>query len=226
MDVMRLLFLGNSATYVHDVPQILAGMAREVGVLLEVEQVTRGGYTLAQHADASTEHGGRVLEAIRRGHDVVFLQDNGNCILSDERRAACKDACERLVEEIRASGAKPFFYVRPPYEKPLGDMEALEQCRRFDQLFEEMDRELGGVACVWVNRAFAYAMQHNRISLWGEDHAHVSLQGAHLIAYTFFAKLLGRSASQAGVGRIPENEARMLQMAADAAAFGKKEECL
>ena len=73
----RLLFIGNSATYVHDVPETLAKLATEAGFPTEAVRITLGGYTLKQHADVETEHGRGVLKLISQGFDYVFLQDNG-----------------------------------------------------------------------------------------------------------------------------------------------------
>lgn len=58
---LRLLFIGNSATYVHDLPQTLAHLATEAGYPIEATTIAKGGYELSQHANADTEHGMRVL---------------------------------------------------------------------------------------------------------------------------------------------------------------------
>ena len=106
----RLLFIGNSATYVHDVPETLAKLATEAGFPTEAVRITKGGYTLSQHADSSSDHGKEVLDLIKQGFDVVFLQDNGNCIADDEKRSASKNACKTLDAEIKKNGC-----TNPPH---------------------------------------------------------------------------------------------------------------
>ena len=91
---MKLLFIGNSATYVHEIPRTLARLCSEQGLDVTTMQLTPGGYKLSQHADETTEHGQKVLAEIAKGYDIVFLQDNGNCISSQEKRKACHDACQ------------------------------------------------------------------------------------------------------------------------------------
>ena len=112
---MKILFLGNSATYVHEIPQTLARLAEKQGHSLEIGQITPGGCELSKHADLSCDHGQSVLEEINKGYDIVILQDNGNCISSDEKRSACKNACALLADHARKTGAKVMIYVRPPY---------------------------------------------------------------------------------------------------------------
>ena len=215
---LRLLFIGNSATYVHELPQMLSHLARELGYALEVERLTPGGYTLAQHADASGEHGQRVLEKIGEGFDVVFLQDNGNCVSDDTHREACRHACDLLIREIRKSGAEPWFYVRPPYGYETFGRDPIAQCRAFDELFSSIAERLN-VRCAYVNRAFAKAIESLPFDLWGADHGHTSEHGAYLAVCVFFASLLGKTATQLSAYEVPEQDARMLQDVADRIVF-------
>ena len=144
---MNVLFIGNSATYVHAVPTTLKRLAKGVGIDVSVGQITPGGYTLAQHADGDSDHGKAVLAEIAKGYDVVLLQDNGSCVASEESRAACRSACLALADAIWKSGAALYFYVRPPYEYEKFGFTAVEQCREFDLLFEKIARELGEAFC-------------------------------------------------------------------------------
>ena len=191
---MNVLVIGNSATYVHAVPATLKRLAKGVGIDVSVGQITWGGYTLAQHADGSTDHGKALLAEIAKGYDAVLLQDNGNCVASEERRAACRAACLALADAIWKSGAALYFYVRPPYEYEKFGFTAVEQCREFDLLFEKIARELGGT-CAFANRAFAYAIKHLDVDLWGPDRAHTSPEGAFLVAATIFATLFAYPAT-------------------------------
>lgn len=211
---MKILFLGNSATYVHEIPQTLQRLSAKVGYAIEIGQLTPGGFELAQHADAGTEHGQRVLREIQQNYDIVVLQDNGNCISGDPKRTACIEACRSLAQSIAESGAKLYFYVRPPYGKDNAGDSPLAQCRKFDELFGEIAAEQHAV-CVYVNRAFAYAMEHLEFDLWGSDHAHTSKHGAYLAVCVFFAALFGVTATQLEADGLPPEDARILQETAD-----------
>lgn len=209
---MRILFIGNSATYVHDLPETLAHLATAAGYPIECTRIVKGGWRLSQHA----ESGSPALAEIEKGYDIVFLQDNGDCVSSNERRAACIRACSELTDAAQKSGAKVYYYVRPPYGYEKWSYSPLEQCREFDLLFSKMAEEKGAV-CAYVNRAFAYAIENTDVRLWGDDNAHTSEQGGYLAVCVFFATLFGKSATLLDANGI--EEAEMLQKIADKVVF-------
>ena len=211
---MRILFIGNSATYVHDVPEMLAKLATEAGYPTESVRITLGGYTLKQHADAETEHGREVLKLIGQKFDYVFLQDNGNCVADYERREACKGACRILDTAIKNSGAKTRIYVRPPYGYEKYGLSPMAQCIEFDKLFSDIADEIGAV-CSYVNRAFAYVAEGCSLNLYGPDNAHTSPEGAYLIICTIFASLYGVSSAVLGTNGIDAEAAKVIQKIAD-----------
>lgn len=216
---MKFLFIGNSATRVHEIPQTLQRLAKKCGFTFEVEQITPGGCELSMHADTATELGKRVFNEIAKGYDAVFLQENGSCMSSNEKRKACFDASRRLISAVRESGAEPYIYVRPPCFKDYYGYETIEQCEQFDEIFSTISKENGDVQCIYVNRAFAYAKKNLNYDLWGEDRAHTNLFGAYLIVCTFFATLFGISATQLVSDTIDASAAHALAEVADKVVF-------
>lgn len=210
---MRILFIGNSATYVHDIPETLAHLATDAGFPTESVRVVKGGWCLSQHA----EEGSRALAEIEKGYDLVVLQDNGNCVSSDEKRSVCINACEVLSSKAIESGAKVAYYVRPPYGYEAFGRTPTQQCRAFDELFTEIAKK-NSASCAYVNRAFAYAIESTDIGLWGDDNGHTSEAGAYLAVCVHFAAIYGRSATLLGDNGI-EN-AKVLQKIADKIVFG------
>ena len=214
IDSKKLLFIGNSATYVYDIPQLLSRLARKAGYNVQADSVTLSGGKLSQHADASTEHGKNVLKAIDKGYDIVILQEVTACIASEESRAESLTASTTLDKAIRASKAKTYFYVRPPTGKDTAGYKSYEQCVELDKLFGKIAGELDAQN-VYVNRAFAYAIKNSDIGLWGDDNAHVNENGAYLIACVFFSSLFNKSASVLDYDTLPESTAKALQKIAD-----------
>lgn len=217
---MKFLFIGNSATHVHEIPKTLQRLSGELGFDFEVAQITPGGAELAMHANTDTALGQRVFAEIAKGYDAVFLQENGSCMASEEKRAACFEASKRLMAAIRESGAEPWIYVRPPCRKDYYGYTTLEQCARLDEIFGAIAEENGGVGCVYVNRAFAYAAQKLNYDLWCEDRAHASVYGAYLIVCTFFATLFGESALKLSTCELDPSDARAIASVADRIVFG------
>ena len=210
---MRILFIGNSATYVHDIPETLAGLATAAGFPTESVRIVKGGWKLSQHA----EEGSRALAEIKKGYDIVVLQDNGNCVENEEKRAASALATEALGKAARESGAKVYYYVRPPYGYEAFGRSPIEQCREFDRFFTAI-AEREGAVCAYVNRAFEYAIENTTIRLWGDDNAHTSDEGAYLAVCVHFATIFGKSATILNENGI-EN-AKILQEIADKRVFG------
>ena len=216
---MKFLFIGNSATYKNEIPKTLQKLAGTCGFNFETAQITRGGYELATHANIHTAHGQQVFAEIAKGYDVVFLQENGSCMSSDEKLSACFEASERLIAAIKESGAEPWIYVRPPCFKNYYGYETLDQCKKFDEIFEKIAVDNGGIPCVYVNRAFAYVAKNLKYDLWDTDRAHTNLLGAYLIVCTFFATLFGESATTLPTNDLPLTEAKTLAEVADKIVF-------
>lgn len=215
---MKILFIGNSATFVHDIPGKLQRLCEKAGYKIETGQITLNAFFLKGYADESTEHGQLVLEEVKKGYDIVFLQEHSACILTEEKREACKIASEKLSVIIKDSGAKPALYVRPPTGRVLHGISTLDQCKGFDKLFNEI-ADKNGLSCVYVNRAFAYAAQKLNYNLWGDDNAHVNEYGAYLIVCTFFATLFNVSAMGLDCDGLNPDDALKLQQVADKIAL-------
>ena len=174
---MKILFIGNSATYVHEVPKMLERLAREAGYEIETDMVVKGGFRLSQHAAGLPARERIAPEVLQRGYDLVILQEVGNCFTTEATRKETADAVEVLHKAIQKTGAKTVFYVRPPYGRDLEGFDALSQCKELDKLFVGLSQKLG-IDCIFVNRAFAAAMPIYGRELWGEDNAHTSPLGA------------------------------------------------
>lgn len=50
---LRVLFIGNSYTYVNDLPNVFARLAKSGGHRVEAAMAAEGGWTLANHADSA-----------------------------------------------------------------------------------------------------------------------------------------------------------------------------
>ena len=204
---MRVLFIGNSATYMHDMP---AAFARLSGA--ETDQLVKGGCVLSRYAD---ELGIRAGEMIRGGYDLVFLQDNGNCISSPEMRDKCISACRKLDRLIRESGARTAIYIRPPYGYTAHGHTHDEQITAFMELFTGIAAELG---CDFAPAAAAYgymAEHHPEINLYHTDNAHTSPAGALLVACLCVLAAGLPLPEEIDGGDVPTEEAQIIRNAAE-----------
>ena len=111
----RVLFVGNSFTYVNDVPGHYHAMLQDV----EVEQVTPGGYTLAQHAADARTDGTDLARWLRTGtaeetaFDAVVLQEQsqiGGFVSWEAARIASIAGAADLSGLARDHGDKVVLY--------------------------------------------------------------------------------------------------------------------
>lgn len=218
MSKTKILFIGNSATYVNDIPEALSRLATKAGYEVECAMVVKGGATLSTHANIETALGRAAFEAIEKGFDTVFLQDNGNCISNDAMRIASKNACESLAAAIKKTGAQVGIYFRPPYGYDNSGYDPIAQCVEFDRHFGEISESIGALNA-HVNRAFAYAIKHTDYKLWGQDNGHTSEHGAYLAVCVFFASVFGVSSACLEWNGLAETEAKELQSIADKIAL-------
>ena len=113
---MRILMLGNSFTYFHDVPQLLSALLGE-----EVVSHTRGGAYLHEHFDPETELGAKTLPALENERwDYVVLQEQSFGPVGS--RDDFMESVSELCGMIRAAGAKPVLYATWAYREDSGKL--------------------------------------------------------------------------------------------------------
>jgi len=105
---VRVLFIGNSYTYVNDLPHRFAELARAGRHPVVVDMVAPGGWTLEQHA-ASAETSGKIEGS---PWTFVVLQEQSVVpAVAQAREAGMYPAVRKLATAIRAHGAEPVLYL-------------------------------------------------------------------------------------------------------------------
>ena len=100
----RVLFVGNSLTYVGNLPAVYSALAADNGHTVHSDMIVRGGATLSQRvADGSVA---RALESDR--YAVIVLQERGGDLMCSFGPGSCVDsraAIKALVALVREHGA-------------------------------------------------------------------------------------------------------------------------
>jgi hypothetical protein len=189
---VRVLFIGNSYTYVNNLPELVRGLAAGMAepVAVEVEQVTVGGATLRRLWEA-----GPALAAIREARwDYVVLQEqstfgvtmvNGRSVVSDPARLFWPAA--RLFDAaIRKAGARTVL---------MNTWGAPGRAESFQALAHgqfTIGRELGA-AVVPAGLAWQRALAERAdLPLYMVDGSHPAPAGSYLMALATVATLLDR----------------------------------
>ena len=176
----RILFLGNSHTYLHDVPGILQALAAAAGPEpLAVATDAPANYALIDHANGSAP------DKITRGNwSMVILQQGwtpaGPC------RDTLRLATRILEGKARGSGAQVGVYqVWTPTNRP----EHLPgTIRSYELAADDVSAMLFPAAA-----AFRNALQRDpSLSLY-LDGMHASREGAYLVALVMYATVFERT---------------------------------
>lgn len=210
---LRVLFIGNSFTYFHDLPAMVEALAASQKKRLIHQSVVFPNFSLQDHWDK-----GDAQKAIASGKwDFVVLQQGPSAL--EQSRRSLLDYTRRFAKLIRDAGATPALYMVWPSKARFGD---------FDRVVESYAlaaREVKGIVLP-VGAAWQEAWKLDAtLPLYGEDQFHPSPTGSYLAALVICQKLFGdspqglpatlklRSTTLQQI-EIPPQQAKLLQRAA------------
>jgi hypothetical protein len=227
----RVLFVGNSVTYFHNMPDWVGAIVESLSVepSLRITKAVIGGATFTTHISDKLGTGG--LAAIRRADsDVVILQD---AIEDPLRHSDFYSSLKTLVEESKRVHAEVILFetfafakgavAYLPEEKWSGGSPSAMQAK-IRSAYIKASQNLK-VRLAPVGDAFEIVLTQNPdIELYENDKLHPSSAGSYLIACLFVAMLTGKDPRSTvwlpDLG-VKESEAKVLRAAA-AAAVGIK----
>lgn len=231
---VRVLFIGNSYTYVNNLPVLVSGLATSSGDQLIHSSSAPGGYTLQQHcSNAST------LALIAQGNwDFVVLQEQSQLPAFPDQQVQTDvyPFAHILDSTIKAYNpcAKTVFYMTwgrkngdasncaffPPICTYLG-MDSLLQLR-YTNMADSNDAVVCPVAKVWRY----LRNNHPSIELYDTDESHPSLKGSFAAACAFYSVLFGKDPVLCSYnGGLLSQDAATIKNAAKARAYDSLSQC-
>lgn len=225
-DTLRVLFVGNSYTYVNNLPAVLAHLSTTDSVpsVIETGRITEGGATLERHWKE-----GRAINAIRGGRwDVVVLQEQSTLGMRlIEGRPTVNDPAmffeyaRRFDAENRRAGAETVLFLAWARAHSPEHQRALTHAHM--TIGRELDAPVVPVGPAW--RRALERMPDLRLHM--SDQSHPTPAGTYLAAATFYAALLDRdpaglpgrvSGRPISLGGVPDDTTGVLvDLPADAA---------
>jgi hypothetical protein len=189
----HVLFIGNSYTYVNDLPAMFVRLARSGGHAIDASMVAEGGWTLSDHIKSS-----KTLEKIKsQKWDYVVLQEQSQIPASGEAREKGMYPSARMLSElIIVGGGQPIFFQTWGHRDGWPEMGLNgydEMQHSLDQGYREIARQLN-LPVAPVGDAWELAMRQNsQLVLWQEDGSHPTEEGTYLSACVFYASIFHQS---------------------------------
>jgi hypothetical protein len=179
-DTLRVLFVGNSYTYVGNMPQIVSILASSRNIPLAARKSVEGGMSLKDHW---LGHRGLMTKtSIAEGHfDFVVLQDQSQAPI--EFPDTTLKYAQLFCDYIREFGASPVFYETWARERIPQQQETLHAI--YLRAAQENSAKL-----VPVGKAWELARKlRPEIELFGPDGSHPANLGVYLTSCMFFTFL-------------------------------------
>jgi hypothetical protein len=217
----RVLFIGDSYTYVNDLPTTFADLAWAAGRRVDAVTLASGGETLGGHvADSATES-----TISSENWNTVVLQDQSeDPAVANYRAGEMYPAVTELAQLIRNAGAEPLLFQTWGHETgwPAAGLYSYSSMQAavdegYLGIAAELAIPIAPVGDAWQT---VVAQQANPM-LWQDDGVHPTTAGTYLAACVFYASIFRQS--PVGLGYhdgLSDPEAAMLQRVAAATTLG------
>ena len=182
-DHAKVLFIGNSLTYSHDMPMMLEAIVAQTGKVLVADAITAPNAALEDHFRQRTAH----TALANGGYRWVIMQQGPSSL--PESQAHLRTWASRFDPLIRAGGARPALYMVWP---------DASRSAFFDDV-----RDSYSEAALAINGMFIPAGEAWReawravptLPLYDSDQFHPSVLGSYAAALSIYAELYQQSPS-------------------------------
>ena len=175
---MRVLMLGNSFTFVNNMPATLAALTGA-----EVVHHTRGGARLAEHLNPNTTMGAKMQEALQNEKwDYVILQEMSNGSITSKEKFLTNVG--KLCSQIRENGATPLLYATWAYQKDGKQLQdfGMDYAEMFRQMYESYHEAAEQNHCLIADVGEVFYQLSESQDLYAEDGCHPNEAGSRLAA--------------------------------------------
>ena len=222
-DGYKVLFIGNSYTYVNNLPQLIASIAEAEGDTVIFSANLPGGSTFHNHLNNST-----TVSLIQQGGwDYVVLQGQSQepSFPDGQFYSDTYPYAQQLCEMVGQNNpdAKVVFYMtwgrkngdqgNCPYFPPLCTYEGMDSLLylRYMTMAEDFDAEVSPVGALW----YYLRDHHPEIELYASDGSHPSLAGSYAAACSFYSVLFQKNPRNIAFNPgIEEGQAESIRIAA------------
>jgi hypothetical protein len=193
VEVLNVLFIGNSLTYVNDIPRIVEGMRVAKGFAVNCTGITNGGYTLEDHLDFNISK--IANELFSRHYSYIIIQEQSyNSFINYQ---SFLDSVKSFKEIAFLFEAELLLYQTWTYRDGAPLLDQLFKTR--DEMHLEIVSAYQNAAdftntrIIRVGEIFYQFMKDNpEISLYMDD-IHANLAGSYLSSCVHYISIFNDS---------------------------------
>ena len=224
----KILFIGNSYTYVNKLPTVVALMGLAGKKSMDISSYTAGATALIQFWEEKEHAKARTL--VKKGHfNYVILQDQSVTPCNTPEWTLTFGG--KWCQLAKQNKSKPIFFITWAHISPDGTSFSFDMQDELTATYHRAAQE-NGARCAPVGEAWRlWYTKHPDIRLHAEDGSHPNAMGTYLAGCVFYSTLTGKSsvglpATLSHEGKtflsVPSEHAKELQQMADRAVAAEK----
>lgn len=175
---MKVLFIGNSHTYVNNMPLIFKNKAKEDGIDCHVTMIAHPGWTLEKHIQNPEVK----FNILYGDYDYVVCQEYAHPFGPVENLYNGMRTLKSYIDQTKAK-----MIIFPTWAAKYNPEAQEVMSNAHINIAKELNVMLAPVDSRWV-----YTLNNNKdINLFGPDGEHPSIDGSNLIASAIFDSIMG-----------------------------------
>ena len=195
---MKILFVGNSYTFYHDMPKIFETLCRDNGKEVSVETVLKGGRKLWENLDAGDEYSEKFSAVCAEGgFDAAILQEQSVIPATDPQEFF--DGAKRVADSISRTSPSVRFVLYQTWGRKAGHsvlgnigMTSEEMSEKLFTAYAECAKLIGAdISPVGELFFKAYHSKKVCIDIYYPDKTHPSYAGSCIAALSHYRTVFG-----------------------------------
>ena len=166
---LRILFIGNSHTYMNDLPACVKALAREEGYSCEVTMLAHGGWYLSQHVKEPQTK----FNMMHGDYDYIVLQEHSHPF---DRTDNYRSAVKTISAWADKAGSRIVIYGTWARKDDKASQDYMNNINR------EIADKNGAILAPVGEHWWSYIDSRPDLELYDEDGAHASRAGTEFAA--------------------------------------------
>ena len=173
---LRILFIGNSHTYMNDLPAWVKTIAREEGYSCDVTMLAHGGWYLSEHVKEPQTK----FNVLYGDYDFIVLQEHSHPF---DRIDDYRSAVKTISFWADKKGSRIVIFGTWARKDDIASQDYMNKINR------DIANENGAILAPVGERWWSYKDVRPDIELYDEDGAHASCSGTEFAAKIIWASI-------------------------------------